>query len=160
MLSEIPSSTCAKLRTVAAGNNRDHASQSLIIACSLHAYIFLFFAHIPFVVNHTINATPPERLQQFFCFSVGCCFLAFIGVFSGLFASIDIHIRIHYHFLAFPEFWLVASGPVKSPLAQTSSYATSCITHQISTLMLFSILKSRCKNFALLRTLVLYGGEI
>jgi len=27
-------------------------------------YISLFFAHIPFVVNHTINATPPERLQQ------------------------------------------------------------------------------------------------
>ena len=27
--------------------------------------IFLFFAHIPFVVNHTINATPPERLQQY-----------------------------------------------------------------------------------------------
>ena len=24
----------------------------------------LFFTHIPFVVNHTINATPPERLQQ------------------------------------------------------------------------------------------------
>ena len=24
----------------------------------------LSFAHIPFVVNHTINATPPERLQQ------------------------------------------------------------------------------------------------
>jgi len=24
----------------------------------------LFFVHIPFVVNHTINATPPERLQQ------------------------------------------------------------------------------------------------
>jgi len=23
----------------------------------------LFFKHIPFVVNHTINATPPERLQ-------------------------------------------------------------------------------------------------
>jgi len=22
----------------------------------------LFFTHIPFVVNHTINATPPERL--------------------------------------------------------------------------------------------------
>ena len=40
---------------------RDHS----IIACSHHAYIFLFFAHIPFVVNHTINATPPERLQQF-----------------------------------------------------------------------------------------------
>jgi len=27
-------------------------------------YILLFFAHIPFVVNHTFNATPPERLQQ------------------------------------------------------------------------------------------------
>jgi len=24
----------------------------------------LFFTHIPFVVNHTINATPPERMQQ------------------------------------------------------------------------------------------------
>jgi len=24
----------------------------------------LFFAHIPFVVDHTINATPPGRLQQ------------------------------------------------------------------------------------------------
>jgi len=25
----------------------------------------LFFTHIPFVVNHTINTTPPERLQQY-----------------------------------------------------------------------------------------------
>jgi len=24
----------------------------------------LFFRHIPFVVNHTFNATPPERFQQ------------------------------------------------------------------------------------------------
>jgi len=24
----------------------------------------LFFAHIPFVVNHTFNATPTERLQH------------------------------------------------------------------------------------------------
>jgi len=24
----------------------------------------LFFTHIPFMVNHTINAMPPERLQQ------------------------------------------------------------------------------------------------
>ena len=39
---------------------RDHS----IIACSRHTHIFLFFAHIPFVVNRTINATPPERLQQ------------------------------------------------------------------------------------------------
>jgi len=30
----------------------------------------LFFTHIPFVVNHTINATPPERLQQYhICFA-------------------------------------------------------------------------------------------
>ena len=35
-----------------------------IIACSRHIYVLLFFAHIPFVVNHTINATPPQRLQQ------------------------------------------------------------------------------------------------
>ena len=40
---------------------RDHS----IIVCSGHIHIFLFFAHIPFVVNHTINATPPERLQQY-----------------------------------------------------------------------------------------------
>jgi len=39
---------------------RDHS----IIACSRHIHIFLFFAHIPFVVNHTTNATPTERLQQ------------------------------------------------------------------------------------------------
>jgi len=26
--------------------------------------MMLFFTHIPFVVNHTINATPPERLQH------------------------------------------------------------------------------------------------
>jgi len=63
--SEIPSGMCEKLRTAAASNSRDHASQSLIIACSLHAYIFLFFTHILFMVNHTINATPPERLQLY-----------------------------------------------------------------------------------------------
>jgi len=63
--SEILSGICAKLRTMAASNNRDHASQSVIVACSRHAYILLFFAHILFVVNHTINATPPERLQHY-----------------------------------------------------------------------------------------------
>jgi len=70
-----------KLHTVAASNNRDHASQSRLLLLVRAAYIFvlrahpvrgeshnqrhifLFFAHIPFVVNHTINATPPERLQ-------------------------------------------------------------------------------------------------
>ena len=63
--SEIPSGICARLRTVAASNNR------VIMACELccclfvpHICMVLFFTHIPFVVNHTINATPPERLQQ------------------------------------------------------------------------------------------------
>jgi len=53
--SEIPTGMCVKLRTVAASNNRDHAPR---------IYIFLFFTHIPFVVNHTFNATPPQRLQH------------------------------------------------------------------------------------------------
>ena len=84
--SEIPSGMCAKLRTVAASNNTDHArnlssrtlvmfnrshvkisrattSRSLAIACPRCTHVFSFFAHIPFMVIHTINATPPERLQ-------------------------------------------------------------------------------------------------
>jgi len=86
--SEIPTGMREKLRTVAASNNRDHArnlslrklvvmfnrshnigratvSQSLLLllARAIHMMV-LFFTHIPFVVNHTINATPPERLQQ------------------------------------------------------------------------------------------------
>ena len=63
--SEIPSGMCAKLRTVAASNNRDHA-RNLSYYCLLapHICMVLFFTHIPFVVNHTINATQPERLQQ------------------------------------------------------------------------------------------------
>jgi len=60
-----PSGMCAKLRTVVASNNRDHAPQSLLLLLARATYIMvLFFTHIPFVVNHTINATPPERLQQ------------------------------------------------------------------------------------------------
>jgi len=56
---------CAKLGTVAASNNRDHAPQSLFLLLARATYIMvLFFTHILFVVNHTINATPPERLQQ------------------------------------------------------------------------------------------------
>jgi len=31
-----------------------------------HICMVLFFTHIPFVVNHTFNSTPPERLQQYF----------------------------------------------------------------------------------------------
>ena len=80
----------ARIRTVAASNNRDHArnlslrmlvvtfsrshvniarattSQSLLLLLARATYIMvLFFTHMPFVVNHTINATPPERLQQY-----------------------------------------------------------------------------------------------
>jgi len=43
-----------------------------IVACSRHIQILLFFVHIPFVVNHTFNATPTDRLQHnhFFCRSI------------------------------------------------------------------------------------------
>jgi len=62
---------------MAASHNRDHS----IIACSRHIHIFLFFAHIPFVVNHTINATPPESLQQYQCCVIFACFLRCVLVF-------------------------------------------------------------------------------
>jgi len=61
--SEIPSDMCAKLCVVAASNNIMLAI-SFTIASRATYIMVLFFAHIPFVVNHTINATPPERLQQ------------------------------------------------------------------------------------------------
>ena len=64
--SEIPSGICAKLRTVAASNNRVHMPWSLYYCLfALHICMVLFFTHIPLVVNHTINATPPERLQHY-----------------------------------------------------------------------------------------------
>ena len=57
---------CAKLCTVAASNKRSCVTISLAIACSCYTYsgVILHAHPIPFVVNHTINATPPERLQQ------------------------------------------------------------------------------------------------
>jgi len=82
--SEIPRSKRAKLHTVALIKNRGHMPWSLFAYAShhvhnlvdfLHAaitllvlahatYIWvLFIALIPFVVNHTFNATPTERLQ-------------------------------------------------------------------------------------------------
>jgi len=82
--SEISSGMRAKLRTVAASNNREHArnlsSRTLVIMFNRshvsisratksqslfyclfapHICMVLIFTHIPFVVNHTINATPP-----------------------------------------------------------------------------------------------------
>jgi len=63
--SEIPSGICAKLRTVAATNNRVHMPWSLYYCLfAPHKCMVLFFTHIPFVVNHIIDATPPERLQH------------------------------------------------------------------------------------------------
>ena len=63
--SEIPSGMSAKLRTVAASNNRVHMPWSLYYCLfAPHICMVLFFTHIPFVVNHTFNSTPPERLQQ------------------------------------------------------------------------------------------------
>jgi len=35
-----------------------------IITCPRHIDVGLFFVHISFVVNHTINTMPMERLQQ------------------------------------------------------------------------------------------------
>ena len=54
---------CAKLRTVAASNNRDHTPR-LFYACSRHIYLVRFFAHFPFVVKRAFNTTPTEWLQQ------------------------------------------------------------------------------------------------
>jgi len=63
--SEILSGMCAKLRTVAAINNIAHMPWSLYYCLfAPHLCNVLFFRHIPFVVNHTFNATPPERLQH------------------------------------------------------------------------------------------------
>jgi len=61
---EIPSGMCAKLRTMAASNNRDHVRNLLLLLAHATYIMVLFFTHILFVVNHTINATPLERLQQ------------------------------------------------------------------------------------------------
>jgi len=63
--SEIPSSMCTKLRTVAASNNGVHMPWSLHYCLfTPHICMVLFFMHMPFVVNHTFNTTSPERLQQ------------------------------------------------------------------------------------------------
>ena len=62
--SEIPSGMCANLRTVAASSNGDHARNLLLLLARATYIMMLFFTHIPFVENHTINATPLERLKQ------------------------------------------------------------------------------------------------
>ena len=62
--SESPNGKCAKLHTVEASNNRCHVNRSLYYClCAPHIWV-LFFVHIPFMVNHTINATSTVGLQQ------------------------------------------------------------------------------------------------
>ena len=46
---------------------RDHS----VIAFSRHAYMVLFFAHIPFVVNRAFRATRAERLQHYQLHALG-----------------------------------------------------------------------------------------
>ena len=65
-----------------------------IIACLRHICMVLFFTHIPFVVNHTFNATPLERLQQYLTSKCELsCFLSleqrFLNYFWCLFFSIS-----------------------------------------------------------------------
>ena len=81
---EIPSGMCAKIHTGAASNNRDHALQSLLLLLACGTYIMvLFFTHIPFVMNHTINATPPERLQQYMLVFQRCVLTYFTRTSHG-----------------------------------------------------------------------------
>jgi len=56
-----------------------------------HICMVLFFTHIPFLVNHTINATPPERLQQYhLCKGRQKIFYAgYISVLHLLYPSLD-----------------------------------------------------------------------
>ena len=60
--SEISSGMCAKLRTVAASNNRDPARN--LSACSRYLYNGVILHAHPVRGESHINATPPERLQQ------------------------------------------------------------------------------------------------
>jgi len=57
---------CVQSFAVAASNNKDHASQSLLLSLARATHILLFFAHIPFVVNHTINATGEVATSEMF----------------------------------------------------------------------------------------------
>jgi len=62
------SSRTLLLRSVVdiASITRDYTPRSLCYCLfAPHIWMVLFFTHIPFVVNHTFNARPPERLQQY-----------------------------------------------------------------------------------------------
>jgi len=77
----VPRSSCDRkaraasaqsLHTVAASNNRDHMPWTLYY-CLFAPHVVLFFAHIPFVVNRTFNATLTERLQHLCCWEQFKC---------------------------------------------------------------------------------------
>jgi len=54
------------VRALSEVTHQDHSIGITLLLLVRATYIMvLFFTHIPFVVNHTINATPPERLQQY-----------------------------------------------------------------------------------------------
>jgi len=63
--SEIPSGMCAKLRTPAASNNRDHASQSLLLllARAMHIYFYSSRTSRSWWITQSTHAAL-ERLQQ------------------------------------------------------------------------------------------------
>jgi len=66
LLSEIPSGMCAKLRTVAASNNRDHA-RNLSYYCLLAPciYIFVLRAHPVRGESHNRNATGEVATEDY-----------------------------------------------------------------------------------------------
>ena len=55
----------------------------------------LFFTHIPFVVNHTINATPPERLQQYLRCATFCVSNQFVSFAACAWKQDVFHFAAH-----------------------------------------------------------------
>jgi len=66
---------------------RDYTPRSLFYCLfAPHICMVLLFTHIPFVVTHTINATPPERLQHYPDFQGFCPGFRQIKTFGGVLA--------------------------------------------------------------------------
>ena len=64
--SESQNGMCTKLHTVAASNKGDHPTRSLYYCLFVpQIYMGVVLRHITFVVDHTFNATPTEKLQHF-----------------------------------------------------------------------------------------------
>jgi len=56
----------------------------------------LFFTHIPFVVNHTFNATPPERLQHYHQ-ATYYCWSYVVNFIREYFMETDLHLQTSQH---------------------------------------------------------------